>query len=214
MHCRKPALNWRGHRPRRVSSSPRGPGVCTSVPLRLRLCSREGRNPNCTQGLPRFSAGACRLRSSRGSARTSPSRRAARTSGYAGKSRPASRAAWQSCARGGRSARACQLTASLRRRGRPHAPAAPPVPHSISKITHTCAGKQAREPAGPRVPGEPKQRAPSSRTCRPAPPAGFCAARPRPALRAPPTPPLPGPEALAPAVPAGSACRGSASFLP
>lgn len=55
--------------------------------------------------------------------------------------------------RPGRPRQRAGLTASLRRRGRPHAPAAPPAPHSSSEITHTCAGKQARQPPGAARPG-------------------------------------------------------------
>lgn len=158
-------------------------------------------------GSPSRLAGARRLRSCWGSARTSPpARMRGRSLQLCGKSKAASQAASPSCARW--RPRGAGLTASLRRRGRPHAPAAPPVPHSISKITHTCAGKQARPPPGLRIPGEPVQRAPSSRTCRSAPPASFCAARPRPASSgpAPPqTPPLPRPR------PPASPCTGGPS---
>lgn len=127
-----------------------------------------------------------------------------------------------SCARGGRGVRASPHRVPPPTRAAPRAPAAPPVPHSISKIIHTCAGKQARESPGPRVPDQPMQRAPSSRTCRPAPPAGFCAARPRPRPPgpAPPSgprpvrlPPPPRPEALAPAAPAGASPPRSRKFL-
>lgn len=122
----------------------------------------------------------------------------------------------------GKAAAALGLTASLRRRGLPHAPAAPPAPHSMSKITHTCAGKQARQPPpGLRVLAELQQRAPTARTCRQAPPTGCCATGPRPARQAPPpparprpSPSLPGPGVLAPGVLAGWPRRGSASLSP
>lgn len=187
--------------------------MCSSASLRLWLCSRESRSRKSTREdgsvsrLPVVSAAA-------GIARE-PRRRDARPEPPAMReeqTRPAGPAS-PSCAREGRGARASPHRVPPPTRAAPRAPAAPPVPHSISKIIHTCAGKQAREPPGPRVPDQPLQRAPSSRTCRLAPPAGFCAARPRPALRAPPSPPLPGPEALAPAAPAGAPPPRSRKFL-
>lgn len=165
--------------------------------LRQWLCSGEGRSPKSTRGRQRFSVGALGLRSCLGSARISPSRCVAGTSGLRGKRVTSQPGCLANSARGG--CGSAGLTRSLRRRGRPHAPAAPPASHSISKITHTCAGKQARQPPRLRVLGEPEQRAPSSRTCRQAPPTGFCVARPRPARQAPPSPSLLGSGVLTPA---------------
>jgi hypothetical protein len=141
------------------------------VYLKQLLCSGEGRSPKSTQRRQRFSVCALGLCSCLGSARISPSRCVVRTSGLCGKRVTGQPGFLANSARGGRGS--AGLAASLRRRGRPHAPAVQPAPHSISKITHTCAGKQARQPPGLRVPGEPVQRAPSSRTCRRAPPTGF-----------------------------------------
>lgn len=124
-----------GARAQTTQSPPRGPGGCTGVYLRQWLCSGEGRSPKNTRERQRFSVGAFGLRSCLGSARISPSRCVAGTSGLRGKRVTSQPGCLANSARGG--CGSAGLTPSLRRRGRPHAPAAPPASHSISKITHT-----------------------------------------------------------------------------
>lgn len=153
-----------------VKCPPCGPGVGTGVYLKHLLCSGEGRSPKSTQRRQRFSVCALGLCGCLGSARISPSGSVVRTCGQCGKRVTGQPGFLANSTRGGRGS--AGLAASLRRRGRPHAPAVRSAPHSISKITHTCAGKQARQPPGLRVRAEPEQRAPSSRTCRQAPPTG------------------------------------------